>query len=123
MSECLVVISLLFEADEITKADTQDKNVADSIAVYQSNDRENVVGVLQMRLNGYSLEIEEIAGDDNCFYKAMSRVIYTSDEFYLNVQPQAVEYLRDDRQKFAGFITNDYTSIDNYINLMSRDGN
>ena len=97
--------------------------MADSIAVYQSNDRENVVGVLQMRLNDYSLEIEEIADDDNCFYKAMSRVIYTSDEFYLNVQPQAVEYLRDDRQKFAGFITNDYTSIDNYINLMSRDGN
>ena len=40
MSECLAVISLLFEADEITKADTQDKNVADSIAVYQSNDKE-----------------------------------------------------------------------------------
>ena len=82
----------------------------------------NVVGVLPMRLNDFSLEIEETTGDGNCFSRAVSRVVYASDEFYLNVQPESVEYLRDDRQKFEGFITNDYTSIDNYISLMSRDG-
>ena len=42
--ECLV-ISLLFEADKITKADTQNKSVADAVEIDQSNERENVVDV------------------------------------------------------------------------------
>ena len=49
-------------------------------------------------------------------------MVYVSDEFYLNVRSQAVEYLRNQGQEFEGFITNDFTSIDNYITLMSRDG-
>ena len=57
--------------------------------------------------------MEETAGDGNCFFRAVSRMIFASDEFYLNVRSQAVEYLRNHRQEFEGFITNDYTSIDN----------
>ena len=49
-------------------------------------------------------------------------MVCASDEFYLNVQSQAVEYLRNHRQEFEGFITYNYTSIDDYIALMSRDG-
>ena len=48
-------------------------------------------------------------------------MVYASDEFYLNVRSQAVEYLRNHWQGFEGFITNDYASMDNYITLMSRD--
>ena len=48
-------------------------------------------------------------------------MVYVSDEFYLNVRSQAVEYLRNQRQESEGFITNDFTSIDNYITLMLRD--
>ena len=59
------VISLLFEVDKITKADTQNKSVAEAVAINQSNERENVVDVLQMRLNDYNLEMEETAGDGN----------------------------------------------------------
>ena len=95
MSECLVVISLHFEADKITKADTEDKNVPEAVAVDQSNERENVINVLQVRLNGYDLEMEETAGDGNRFFRAVSRMVYVSDEFYLNLRSQAVEYLRD----------------------------
>ena len=74
-----------------------------------------------MRLNDYNLEMEETAGDGNCFFRAVSRMVYASGEFYLNVRSQVVEYLRNHWQVFEGFITNDYTSIDNYITLMSRD--
>ena len=42
--ECLV-ISLLSEADKITKADTQNKSVAEAVAIDQSNKKENVVDV------------------------------------------------------------------------------
>ena len=44
-----------------------------------------------MRLNDYNLEMEETAGDGNCFFRAVSRMVYASDEFYLNVRSQAVE--------------------------------
>ena len=44
-----LVISLLLEAEKITKADTQNKSVADAVAIDQSNERDNVVDVLRMR--------------------------------------------------------------------------
>ena len=68
-----------------------------------------------MRLSDYNLEMEETAGVGNCFFRAVSRMVYASGEFYFNVRSQAVEYLRHHRQEFEGFITNDFTSIDNYI--------
>ena len=74
-----------------------------------------------MRLNDYNLEMEETAGDGNCFFREVSRMVHASGEFYLNVRSQLVEYLRNHWQVFEGFITNDYTSIDNYITVMSRD--
>ena len=46
-----LVISLVFEADKITKANTQNKSVADAVAIDQSNERENVVDISQMRMN------------------------------------------------------------------------
>ena len=75
-----------------------------------------------MRLNDYNLEMEETACEGNYFFRAVSRMAYVSDEFYLNVRSQTVEYLRNQRKEFEGFITNDFTSVDNYITLMSRDG-
>ena len=106
----------------MTTTDTQNKSAADAVAIDQSNERENVVDILQIRLNDYNREMEETAGDGNCFFRAVSRMVYASDELYLNVRSQAVEYLRNHWQEFEGFITNDYTSVVNYITLMSRDG-
>ena len=76
--ECLV-ISLLFEADKITKSDTQNESVADVVAINQSNERKNVVDVLQMHLNDYNLEMKETAGDGDCFFRTVSRMVYASD--------------------------------------------
>ena len=56
----------------------QDKNVADAVAIDQSNERENVVDLLQIRLNGYNLEMEETAGDGNCLLRAVSRMVCAS---------------------------------------------
>ena len=46
--ECFV-LSLLFEANKITKADTQNKSAADAVAIDQSKETENLVDVLRMR--------------------------------------------------------------------------
>ena len=64
-------------------------HVADAVAIDQSNERQNVADLLQMRLNDYNLEMEETAGDGNRFFRAVSHMVYASDEFYLNVRSQA----------------------------------
>ena len=32
-----------------------------------------------MHLNDYNLEMEETAGDGDCFFRAVSRMVYASD--------------------------------------------
>lgn len=63
--ECLVAIYLLFEADKIAKTYKQDTNVADAVTSDQSNVRENIIHVLQMKLNDYNLGMEERVADGN----------------------------------------------------------
>ena len=65
----VIVISLLLEADKIITTDTQNKSAADAVSLDQSN--ENVVDILQIRLNDYNLEMEETAGDGNFFFRAV----------------------------------------------------
>ena len=84
--ECLV-ISLLSEADKITKADTQNKSVADVVAIDHSNERENVVDVLQMRLNDYHLEMEETAGDG-------TQPAITCSKLTIETLEQSVKYVK-----------------------------
>ena len=84
--ECLV-ISLLFEADKITKADTQNKSVADVVATDHSNERENVVDVLQMRLNDYHVEMEDTAGDG-------TQPSITCSKLTIETLEQSVKYVK-----------------------------
>ena len=63
--ECLVAIYLLFEAGKIAKTCKQDKNVADAVTSDQSNVRENIIHVLQMKLSAYNLGMEERVADGN----------------------------------------------------------
>ena len=79
--------------------------------------------VLRRRLENYNLGIEETQGDGNCFFRAVSRMVYASDEYHLHVRSQAITYLSEHRDEFEGFITNKYNnSINSYIQSMSQDG-
>ena len=75
-----------------------------------------------MRLNIYNPEMEETACDGNYFFRVVPRMVYVLDEFYLNVRSQAVVYFGNQREEFEDFITTVFTSIDNHITLMSRNG-
>ena len=79
--------------------------------------------VLGRRLENYNRGIEEARGDGNCFFRAVSRMVYASNEYHLHVRSQARTYLREQRDEFEGFITNEYNnSINAYIRSMSQDG-
>ena len=78
--------------------------------------------VLGRRLENYIRGIEETRGDGNCFFRAVSRMVYASNEYHLHVRSQAITYLREQRDEFEGFITNEYNnSIVAYIRSMSQD--
>ena len=79
--------------------------------------------VLGRRLENYNLGIEETQGDGNCFFRAVSRMVYASDEYHLHGRSQAITYLSEHRDEFEGFITNENSnSINSYIQSMSQDG-
>ena len=77
--------------------------------------------VFRRRLENYHLGIKETRGDSNCFFRAISRIVYASDEHHLHLRSQAITYLSKHRNEFEGFITNEYSnSINSYIQSMSQ---
>ena len=79
--------------------------------------------VLGRRLENYNRGIEETRGDGNCFLWAVSRMVYASNEYHLYKRSQAITYLREQRDEFERFITNEYNNFINaYIRSMSQDG-
>ena len=66
----------------------------------------NIDNVSGRRLDNYNLAIGETRGDGNCFFRAVSRMVYASDEYHLHVRSQAITYLSEHRDEFEGFITN-----------------
>ena len=83
----------------------------------------NLDNILGSCLENYNLGIEETRGDGNCFFRGVSRMVYTSDEHHLHVRSQAIRYLSEHRDEFERFITNEYNnSINGYIQSMSQDG-
>ena len=80
----------------------------------------NLENVLERRLENFNLGIEEARGDGNCFFRAVSRMVYASDEYHLHVRSQAITYLSEHRDEFERFITNEYNnSINAYTQSMS----
>ena len=50
-------------------------------------------------------------------------MVYASNKYHLHKRSQAITYLREQRDEFEGFITNEYNnSINAYIRSMSQDG-
>ena len=81
---------------------------------------DNVMG---RRLENYNLGIEETQDDYYYFFRAVSRMVYASDEYHLHVRSQAITHLSEHRNEFEGFITNKYNnSINSYIQSMSQGG-
>ena len=80
----------------------------------------NLENVLGMRLENYTLGIEEARGDSNCFFRAVPRMVYASDECHLHVRSQAITYLSEHRDEFERFTANEYNnSINAYTQSMS----
>ena len=81
---------------------------------------ENLDNVLGSRLENYDLGTEDTQGDGNCFFSAVSHMVYAPTEYHLHVRSQAITYLSEHRDEFEASITNEYNnSINGYIQSMS----
>ena len=77
---------------------------------------------LRLALLEWDLIAEETIGDGNCFFRAVSRMMYTSDEFHQMVRNQAIERVNDYVEDYQDFFLYEYNSPEEYIDHMSRNG-
>ena len=77
---------------------------------------------LRTALLEWDLIPEETIGDGNCFFRAVSRMMFTSDEFHQMVRNQAIERVNDYVEDYQDYFLHEYNSPEEYIDHMSRNG-
>ena len=77
---------------------------------------------LLFRLSQYNLRPEETLGDGNCFFRAISRMVYQDDRHHLEVRRQAVERLADYPEDYHHFFDKSIQTFDDYVYEMCGGG-
>ena len=78
----------------------------------------NEASRLRERLLEFNLVPVETIGDLNCFFRAISRLVYGSDEYHIMVRKQAVERVSDYPEDYQDYLLHDYASVEEYISRM-----
>ena len=68
------------------------------------------------------MKAEETTGDGNCFFRAISRMVYLSEDHHLSIRQQAVNRIRENPSDYQGYILHNYNSVDDYVMALSRSG-
>ena len=66
---------------------TEETRTGDERALVLSTNLDIVLG---RRSENYNLGIEDTQGDGNWFFRAVSYMVYASDEYHFNVRSQAI---------------------------------
>ena len=66
---------------------TEGTRTGDERALVLSANLDNILG---RRLENYNFGIEDMRGDSNWFFRAVSYMVYASDEYDLHVRSQAI---------------------------------
>ena len=63
------------------------------------------MALLQARLAQKGLKALECTSDGSCFFSSVAHQLYNDPSYYMNVHASGVEYIRNNRQRFIGPIT------------------
>ncbi|CAF3382808.1 unnamed protein product [Rotaria sp. Silwood2] len=74
------------------------------------------------QLSTIGLKKINILADGNCFFRAISHQLYRHEDDHLNIRYETINYLIQNMNDFASFIDQMYSTIENYIEQMSKDG-
>ena len=96
---CKSLKNIIFSLGQKEKKETltEGTSTGDERALVLSVNLDNVLG---RRLKNYNLGIEETRLDGNCLFRAVSRMVYTSDEYHLHVCSQVLMWLSEHRDEF-----------------------
>ncbi|CAF2946327.1 unnamed protein product [Rotaria sp. Silwood2] len=74
------------------------------------------------QLSSIGLKKINILADGNCFFRAISHQLYRHEDDHLDIRSETINYLIQNMNDFAPFIDEMYSTIENYIQQMSKDG-
>ena len=63
------------------------------------------MALLQARFAQKGLKTLECTSDGSCFFSSVAHQLYNYPSYHMNVHAAGVEYVRNNRQKFIGPIT------------------
>ena len=76
---------------------------------------------LRERLESWDLVPEETEKDGNCFFRAVSRMVYGSDQYHHYIRQRAVETLSLSIEEYQPFFLHEYDSPEAYLAHMRQD--
>ncbi|CAF1401529.1 unnamed protein product [Rotaria sordida] len=74
------------------------------------------------QLASFGFKKVKVLGDGNCFFRAISHQLYRHEHDHSNIRSVTINYLIDNMNDFAPFVDDTDSTIENYIERMSRNG-
>jgi len=81
------------------------------------NDIELLIRLAALKSNGW--QAVNVGGDDNCFFRALAKQVYSDEQEHGRARQETIRYMREHREEFEHFVPGDF---DSYVNHMSRKG-
>ncbi|XP_059154091.1 uncharacterized protein LOC131939653 isoform X2 [Physella acuta] len=78
-----------------------------------------IYSVLKPALAKESRQIDYVRGDGNCFFRALSKQLYKTDEYHKAVRNLVVDLIATNKSKFAQFV--DGEDVQEHVDRMSED--
>ena len=83
-------------------ADDQPTSAPSTATEQPTND--DLMEMLYSRLERRGLRAVETEGDGNCFFRAVSRMVYGTDKYYSTVRDRAVEWMEENENDVRDFL-------------------
>uniref|UniRef100_A0A2C9L3A4 OTU domain-containing protein n=1 Tax=Biomphalaria glabrata TaxID=6526 RepID=A0A2C9L3A4_BIOGL len=115
-SPCPVVLECHDESDFCT--DVSD-NAESTKCFVQPTPSYPIYSILKRQLDKEERLVDYVKGDGNCFFRALSKLMYGSDVYHKAVRTLIVDIIATNKEKFAQFV--DGEDVQSHVERMSED--
>ena len=82
------------------------------------NDIELLIRLAALKSNGW--QAVNVGGDDNCFFRALAKQVYSDEQEHGRARQETIRYMREHREEFEHFVHD--VDFDSYVDNMSMEG-
>jgi len=83
---------------------------------------EDCMSYLFEYLEGMDLCLSYVAGDGNCFFRALSLQIYGTEERHQDLRKQVCDYMMENQEDLGAFFVDSDEPFQDYVDTMRKDG-